>query len=149
MINTDRLPRLNERRRRKLSWGSEVCSPWRIFEFDSLKVPFSVFLRHSDRILASSIRFGWSVATWKIFSLLKIYYGGNRCGSAPVNKYYLTRSIYSWIACKAEMGFNKTFEKGNFFFKMSVFWKRPRFICDMFFLIYIYFHATIKAYGLC
>ena len=39
------------------------------------------------------------------------------------------------------MGFNKTFEKGNIFFKMSVFGKRPRFICDMFFIIYIYFYA--------
>ena len=39
------------------------------------------------------------------------------------------------------MSFNKTFEKGNIFFKMSVFGKRPRFTCDMFFIIYIYFHA--------
>ena len=35
----------------------------------------------------------------------------------------------------------KLLKKGNIFFKMSVFGKRPRFICDMFFIIYIYFYA--------
>ena len=73
--------------------------------------------------------------------------------SSPV-KYYLTRLVYSGIVCEAEMGFNKTFVKGvkEYFFKMSVFCKRQRFICDMLLLIYIYFYAlrlTIKAYGLC
>ena len=38
-------------------------------------------------------------------------------------------------------GFQQNVWKREYFFKMSVFGKRSRFICDMFFIIYIYFHA--------
>ena len=54
------------------------CATRKFFGFELPKDPFPGFLIHSDRILASSILLGWSLANWRIISsrLISMLYVG-------------------------------------------------------------------------
>jgi len=71
-INTDLFPK----KAPNLLGGPGVCSPAKCFGFYVPKVPFAVFLSHSDRILASSILLGWSICpiNFPDFNLESFFY---------------------------------------------------------------------------
>ena len=73
-VHTDRFPKQPLKGRTLLRGVLGHAPPGNLMDFLKLpKVPFPGFLSHSDRMLASSILLGWSLATWKVLSLLKIY----------------------------------------------------------------------------
>ena len=73
-VHTDRFPKQPLKGRTLLRGVLGHAPPGNLMDFLKLpKVPFPGFLSHSDRMLASSILLGWSLATWKVLSLLKTY----------------------------------------------------------------------------